>query len=238
MHGRAALVGSDLRTHLGSALAELTGCSPSWKRVGTPAGRTWWKLRMPAPRTRGDAPLFSDAEPMSLRVPTPSAVDYGSNRGGAAGREGPDRPSLKRMLTPTAKDNLTAPSMVKWAGVRELMAVLASATEKLPTCTASNGGCEPDGKTGRKLTTLLGRRLAAPPVARGRSGKASESTLSKNSRPLNEQLCALGISEATALLAIYLWLMAWPLGYADTAYPSAPSRPSSRAGGRRSETRS
>jgi len=142
------------------------------------------------------------------------------------------------MLTPTSTDNLTAPSMAKWAGARELMAMLASATEKLPTCTASNGGMEPAGPTGRKLVTVLGRRLATPTARDWRSGKASEETLSKNSRPLNEQLCALGISEATALLAIYLWLMAWPLDYADTAYPSAPSKLSSRAGGRRSATRS
>ena len=104
--------------------------------------------------------MFSDADGMPLKVPTPSAVDYGSNRGGAAGRTGPERPSLKRMLTPTAKDNLTAPSMQKWAGARELMAVLANATEKLPTCTASNGGAEPDGVTGRKLVTIIRRRLA------------------------------------------------------------------------------
>jgi hypothetical protein len=99
----------------------------------------------------------------------------------------------------------------------------------MPTPTASDGGREPPGKTGRKLVTFL-----ATPTARDwRSGKASAETHSKNSRPLNEQLCALGITEATALLAIYLWLMAWPTDYADTAYPSAPSKPNSRAGGRR-----
>jgi len=203
-----------------------------------------------------------------LKVPTPSAQDYGSNRGGAAGRDGPERPSLRRLigttlaseprgskqqrlgtrkpdlsmlgrlLTPTATDNLHAPSMQKWAGARELMALLASAAEKLPTCTVSNGGIEPDGRTGRKLATVLGRRLATPTARDWRSGKASDATLSRNSRPLNEQLCALGITEATALLAIYLWLMAWPSDYADTAYPSAPSKPSSRAGARRSGTRS
>lgn len=238
LHGRPALVGLDLRIHLGSALAELTGCSPSWKRPGTPSGRAWWKLKMPARRTSADDRLFSDADVMRLKVPTPSAVDYGSNKGGAAGRTGVERPSIKRMLTPTAKDNLTAPSMAKWSGARELMTLLASATERLPTCTASNGGIEPDGKTVRKLSTVLGRRLATPTARDWRSGKASAETLSKNSRPLNEQLCALGITEATALLAIYLWLMAWPSDYADTAYPSVPSKPSSRAGARRSATRS
>lgn len=281
MHGRAALVGSDLRTHLGSAVAELTGCSTSWTRPGTPSGQAWWRLKTAGRHTKEPDLLSSVAGWTPLTVPTPSAVEYGSNRRGAAGREGPERPSLRRMigtplaseprgskqqrlgtrkpdpsmlgammsgiptplthgrmLTPTCADNLTAPSMAKWVGARELMRLLASAAEKLPTCTASTGGAEPDGKTGRKLATVLGRRLATPPVARGWSGKASAETLSKNSRPLNEQLCALGITEATALLAIYLWLMAWPRDYADTAYQSAPSKPISRAGGRRSATRS
>jgi hypothetical protein len=149
------------------------------------------------------------------------------------------------MLTPTAKDNLTAPSMAKWAGARELIRVLseAAARTNLPTpVTASNtGGQRWEGGSGaRKKLKALGlydlKRLAASPVARNRSGKASEETLSRNSRPLNEQLYALGITEATALLAIYLWLMAWPTGYADTAYQNAPSKASSRAGARRSET--
>lgn len=230
---------------------------------------------MQAPPTSGADLLSSGADATPLNVPTPSARDYGSNKGGAAGRDGPERPSLKRMLTPTAKDNLTAPSMVeKWAGARELMAMLnraltmrlqtarASDADRggrgdliqvlrgnkdnsshggrapLPTPTASTGGAEPDGVTGRKLVTVVSRRLATPTARDWRSGKASEATLSKNSRPLNEQLCALGISEATALLATYLWLMAWPTDYGDMAYPSAPSKPSSRAGGRRSATRS
>lgn len=142
------------------------------------------------------------------------------------------------MLTPTAKDNLTAPSMAKWAGARELMALLASATEKLPTPLArvDQGWSGARGEKAQTLNPVLRRRLATPTARDWRSGKASAETLSKNSRPLNEQLCALGISEATALLAIYLWLMAWPTGYADTAYPTAPSKPSSRAGARRSET--
>lgn len=40
------------------------------------------------------------------------------------------------------------------------------------------------------------------------------------------------------LIALRRELMAWPRDYADTAYPSAPSKPSSRAGARRSATQS
>ncbi len=35
-------------------------------------------------------------------LPTPTATDYGTNQGGAAGRTGTVRPSLRTMLTPTA----------------------------------------------------------------------------------------------------------------------------------------
>lgn len=236
LHGRPALAGSDLRTHLGSALGELTGCAHYWEMQATPSGLAWWKLKMPALRTREDVPMFSDADATRLKVPTPSAQDYGSNKGGAAGREGPERPSLKRMLTQTATDNLTAPSMQKWAGALELMAMLASAMDKLPTPTASTGGAEPEGDTGRKLITVLRGRLAAPTARDWRSGKASAATFERGSRPLNEQLYALGIRQGTALLGTYLWLMAWPIDYAATAYPSAPSKRSSRAGARRSAT--
>jgi len=154
-----------------------------------------------------------------------------------------ERPSLKRMLTPTATDNLLHASMQQWAGARELMALLANAAKKLPTCRASDADRGGRGDLiqvirGNKRNSAHGRRLATPTARDWRSGKVSAATLSKNSRPLNEQLCALGITEATALLAIYLWLMAWPRNYADTAYPSAPSKPNSRAGARRSGTRS
>jgi hypothetical protein len=102
--------------------------------------------------------------------------------------------ALRRCLTPTATDNLLAPSMIdKWAGARALADLV---------------------------------------------NEASPATLSRNSRPLNEQLYARGIKESRLLLATYLWLMAWPIDYADTAYQSAPSKANSRGGGRRSGTRS
>lgn len=177
---------------------------------------------MPARRTSGGDP--------GLLLPTPRASDCGTNRGGAAGREGKERPSIGTMLTPTAKDNLTAPAMQKWAEAREMMALLRVAMEQVPTCTASDGGVEPlDRPTGRKLVTVVDARLRclATPTARDwRSGKASPETMAKNSRPLNEQLCTLGITQETALLAIYEWLMAFPPGWhasgaAPTETPSS-----------------
>lgn len=175
-------VGSSLRMFLACELEARTGCSPSWKRQATPAGRSWWVLAtsahpidgagsgsLPTAQatdvTRGHrqpdgkrgaslpelmlgalpTPTASDAEkarsnPSEMRrhspglyaqllapLPTSSAQDYGSNRGGAAGREGqPVRPSLRSMLSPTATGNLNSPSMDKWAGARALRALMAS----------------------------------------------------------------------------------------------------------------
>lgn len=44
-------VGSSLRTSLASAIAEQIGCSASWKRSATPAGRSWLRLAMSERRT-------------------------------------------------------------------------------------------------------------------------------------------------------------------------------------------
>jgi len=180
--------GSSLRMFLAFELAEVTGCSPSWRRQATPAGRSWWVLDMSAPPISGTGsgllptPNATDAEkdrknPSQLRrhspglyatmlaplptpgntnggrirrsphatsglgkrqvsletvlhpdgwLPTPSAQDYGSNRGGAAGRVGEPRPSPRSMLSPTAKVNLEAPSTDKWAGARALRALMTS----------------------------------------------------------------------------------------------------------------
>jgi hypothetical protein len=171
------LLGASLRTAIGSEFAALTGSCPRWKVRATPAGRSWSLLDMPVRRTSGDVP--------GLLLPTPSAQDYGTNQGGAAGRAGKVRPFLRTMLTPTAKDNLDCPSMQKWAGARELMDLLKSAM----------GG------------------LATPTARDWRSGKASEATMARNSRPLNEQLYAHGITQEADLLAIYEWLMAFPPGW-------------------------
>ena len=174
--------GSSLRMFLALELEAQTGCSPSWNRRATPAGRSWWVLTMSAPPTdetecgllptalsvsdgrgvnRGRAPngkrgmelpeillgplptpTATDAEkhrtnPSQFRrnspglfaqllgeLPTPTAQSYGSNRGGAADRVGEIRPSLRTMLSPTARGNLNSPSMDKWAGARALRATM------------------------------------------------------------------------------------------------------------------
>ena len=63
---------------------------------------------------------------LAEKLPTPTALEYGSNQGGAAGRVGEKRPSLRLMLTPTAKANLNSASMDKWAGARALREMMES----------------------------------------------------------------------------------------------------------------
>lgn len=177
---RYDLVGCALRTAIGSEFAALTGCAPRWKVRATPAGRSWSLLDMPVRRTSEDDP--------GLLLPTPSAQDYGTNQGGAAGRSGKVRPSLKTMLTPTSTDNLDCPSMQKWAGARELMALLQSAASLafLPTPVSSKENLA-GGSTGRKHL----RDAGLMPETGQRRGPAQE----------------------TALLATFEWLMGFPPGW-------------------------
>ena len=63
---------------------------------------------------------------LAEKLPTPSASEYGSNQGGALGRVGEKRPSLRLMLTPTSTANLNSPSMDKWAGARALREMMES----------------------------------------------------------------------------------------------------------------
>ena len=119
-------IGCSLRTSLLCELEALTGCSATWKRSATPAGRSWWVLTTLAPRTsesesgllptpkasdgrakgNGGARKSPGLEQMARAGtlwPTATATEYGSNQGGAAGRVGPKRPSLRTAaMWPTA----------------------------------------------------------------------------------------------------------------------------------------
>ena len=65
-------------------------------------------------------------------LPTHTATEYGSSNNGCP-RDGrreefatKGKPSLRYMLTPTAKGNLNSPSMDKWAGARALRSLMES----------------------------------------------------------------------------------------------------------------
>lgn len=110
-------VGCSLRMWLASELSALTQCSATWKKRATSGGRPWYVLQTSGQITGGRA-LGS--------LPTPVASTYGSNRGGAEGRIGQIRPSLRAMmLSPTETANLLAPSMQKWPGAQAFTKLVA-----------------------------------------------------------------------------------------------------------------
>jgi len=116
-------------------------------------------------------------------LPTPTASSYGSCQGGSAGRDGQvNRPSLQTM----ARQD-------RWP---------------TPTVTGNNNRPGAGPKSGTGLNTAA--KSWPTPIARDyRSGKASEATHAKNSRPLSEQV---GGSLSPTWVE---WLMGWPLGWTD-----------------------
>jgi hypothetical protein len=91
--------------------------------------------------------------------------------------------------------------------------------KKLPTPRQSdgNGGWDNprEGRSnGLDLPGQL-RTLATPTSRDWRSGKASEATHDRNSRPLNEQLDRKGLHGSAVLAAISGWLMGFPARWLD-----------------------
>ena len=96
--GNYSLVSWWLRTYRPGRSDGWTMSWPGWSSRATLRFRSLCRRRMSALGTFGDGCLL---------LPTLSATTYGSNRGGAAGREGKDRPSLETM----AKRRVLLPTM-------------------------------------------------------------------------------------------------------------------------------
>jgi hypothetical protein len=112
LHSRDRL-GSLARTLLGSSRWHSTMCWLTWKVSATPRGRLLFRLLPSMRYTDGIAsgsllatPTWkaNQLSPSMMKwpgcaalLPTPTAQNYGTNQGGAAGRVGPVRPSLETM---------------------------------------------------------------------------------------------------------------------------------------------
>lgn len=210
--------------------------SETWPRAGGVSNGTAF-LRQPS------VPLTSVTD-SSYSLPTPSAAKYGSNRGGAAGRVGRDRPSLTTMgsrgllPTPTSTDCKASGAAAystesgRHAGVTLTDAVV----RRLPTPRA----CEvrTPGNTERhpSLVGMAKAGLLPTPSARDwKSGGASQETLDRNARPLNEVItsgdASLRLSPRFVEFMMGLptnWTEIGPTGSISLETESYPKRPRTR----------
>ena len=182
-------VSATWKTAQPSLLGDSEECSVTWPRSGMTVAGQCWELPTLVLPIRGTG--------SGLWVPTPCATDAKPITGGnlyvtetgAVRHMRPDGKSSNRGL---------AASAAMW-----------------PTPTSSlgtNGGrvTPTKGREGGTLIEALSARTFATPTARDwRSGKASQATMDRNSRPLSEQIG--GLLNPTWVE----WLMRWPIGWTD-----------------------
>lgn len=121
-------------------------------------------------------------------------------------------------------------------------AVLSVPTWPTPTASLGNKGGRITPRKGREGGTLIeavASRMFPTPISRDhKSGKASASTMEKNSRPLSE---VVGSETGGGLLSPdwVEWLMGYPIGWTALPRSAMPSsRKSRRSSGARSSRRS
>ena len=238
---------SSWRTSQACFLSEWEPFSETWPRSGTMRRGTAYPLPPLAPLTD---------EIGSGLLPTPNTMDGMGPRSAEAyerARKVGGCSNLKdyvihRLPTPTAKANMLAPSMQKWAAHRNLIPTprpctdlrssganrteIMRALETWPTPRAtdgSHGGRVTPRKSregGNLIEALSARQFATPTARDWRSEKASQETMDKNSRPLSEQV-------GGSLNPTWVeWLMGFPLEWTDlgaSATRSSLRSPSSSA---------
>lgn len=185
------------RTAQQSLLADSDECSVIWPRSGmTAAGQCWELMKLAPPTIETGSGLW---------VPTPCATDAKPFTGGNLYVT---KTGTVRHMRPDGKSSNRG---------------LAASALMWPTPTSSlgtNGGRVTPAKAreGGTLIEALSARTFATPTARDwRSGKASQATHDKNSRPLSEQI-------GGSLNPTWVeWLMGWPIGWTDLR-PSATDR--------------
>ncbi len=180
------------RTAQRSLLGDSEECSVTWPRSGMTAGGQCWELPTLAPPT--------SATGSGLWVPTPCATDAKPITGGnlyvtetgTVRHMRPDGKSSNRGL---------AASAAMWP----TPTVCGNYNRKGASATSGDG----------MATAML--KCATPTARDWRSGKASEATMERNSRPLSEQIG--GLLNPTWVE----WLMGWPIGWTDLK-PSGTDR--------------
>ena len=177
-------------------------------------------FRLPKSARRTSASGYS-----ASLLPTPAAQSYGTNKGGSAGRVGPERPSLETMArkglwpTPSASLGEHAGLVTPTKGREGGTLVEAVSARLWPTPSASDGeggrvppagttpqGKRPDGKKAQiGLNTAV--RLWPTPTAQDAANNGGPCQQRRNTKPLNAEV-------GGALNPTWVeWLMGFPLGY-------------------------
>ena len=222
------------RTAQPSLLGDSDECSVTWPRSGMTAGGQCWELPTLVPPT--------SATGSGLWVPTPCATDAKPITGGnlyvtetgTVRHMRPDGKSSNRGLAasaamwPTPTSSLgTNGGRVTPAKAREggtLIKALSARTMWPTPTVCGNYNRKGASKSGDGLATAV-LKCATPTARDWRSGKASQATHDRNSRPLSEQIG--GLLNPTWVE----WLMGWPIGWTDLKLsatdkcPSAQPRP-------------
>jgi hypothetical protein len=201
---------SSWRTAQQSLLGDSDECSVTWPRSGMTADGRCWELPMLGRRISGTG--------SGLLLPTPSASHCETrpaktwNPKSQSGRSLGCMAATGMWPTPTVCGNYNKAGLSAKSGDG-----LATAVKNWPTPTATlgtkGGRVTPQkSREGGTLIEAVSSRMFATPTARDwRSGKASEATHAKNSRPLSEQI-------GGSLNPTWVeWLMGWPLGWTDCA---------------------
>ena len=244
-------VGSALRTSLGSALADMTGFTMRWKRQATPSGRSWWVLGTPERPTSGTGsgssggvlptPKASDADRggrgdliQAIRgnpnkhFTMPYPADYPEQWKPLPGETSTEYwERMERQDQATGHLRRRGPALptprpcsgLRSRGVNQTeleRALLGTPTAALKVRSAAHAaGRAPNPK----------ELLATPTKRDWRSGKASQATHDRNSRPLSEQAYQRGITGTAALLTLVEWMMGFPARWLLDAALAVPVSP-------------
>ncbi len=225
---------SSWRTAQPSLLGDSEECSVTWPRSGMTAGGLCWELPTLAPPT--------SATGSGLWVPTPCAIDAKPITGGnlyvtetgTVRHMRPDGKSSSRGLaasaamwpTPTSslgtKGGLVTPAKSREGGTL-IEALSARSAWPTPTVCGNYNRKGASPTSGDGLETAV-RKCATPTASPWRSGKASQATMDRNSRPLSEQI---GGSLNPTWVEL---LMGWPKGWTSLEPMNAGSEDLSRQG--------
>ena len=178
---------SSWRTAQHSLLEDLGESSVIWPRSGMTANGQCWELPTLGRRTSGTG--------SGLSVPTPCATETG---------EDPVK-LMRRMEKYGRTGSEVHMKLGTWVQMWPTPTVCGNYNRKGASATSGDG----------LATAVL--KCATPTARDWRSGKASEETHARNSRPLSEQI-------GGSLNPTWVeWLMGWPLGWTDLK-PSATAK--------------